>query len=110
MILDFTMVHTATVETYQGAGAYGDIWAAGVDIPCYIETEDVLVTNANGVQVTQRNTTLSADLSYAPLLTVQSKVTSSQLGSDGVARVAKVTLEDSGALNLGLDHVLAVLL
>lgn len=103
-------VHTATVETYLGTGANGPSYAAGVDIACYIDAETVLVTTGTGQQVTQRTTVLYADSSAAALLTVQSRVTSTQLGNDDQARVAKLNVLDVGALMPDMAHVEATLI
>lgn len=109
--LDEFYVHTCTVETYLGESAYGPQYGpASQPVPCWIDGQEVVTVNGSGQQVTQRNTVVNCDISYGPLFTPQSKVTSTQLGGDNVARVAKVNLLDSGALGLGLDHVEATLI
>lgn len=42
------LVHTVTVEAYEGSGAYGDILAAPVTVPCYYEQTTRLVRNSTG--------------------------------------------------------------
>lgn len=101
MILDFGFVHTVDVQTLTGAGAYGDIYADPVtDVPCLIEDTIRLVNDSQGNEVTS-NTTLFAGLEQTTLFTPGSKV----VLPSRTARVITTGVHDSGALQLGLDHV-----
>lgn len=58
-ISDF-YVHKATVETWQGAGAYGDVYAAPVTVPCFAEAKIQLVRGKDGQQVVSGSTLFMA--------------------------------------------------
>lgn len=108
MTLAAFYVHTATVEQYLGSGTTGPRYAASVDIPCFIDAQDVATINSAGQTVTQRSTRLYCDTTYGALLAPLSRVSSVQLNGDQVAHVQTVNIMDSGALALP-DHVEAVL-
>lgn len=55
------LVHTASVEPYEGSGAYGDAFGAPFDLPCYFEQKRQLVRDANGDETVSEGT-LYADL------------------------------------------------
>ena len=103
--LDDFYIHKATVETYLGAGAYGDLFAAPVVLDpdtatgCFIEGKRKLVRNAAGEQVISE-TTLYTSTAHAALFTTDSKVTTDTITS----RVITVNTNDSGPLDLP-DHV-----
>jgi len=105
--LDEFWVHTATVETFTGSGAYGDQFDEMVSLSpdntipngCFIDGKRSLVRNANGEQVVS-STTLYTAVANAPLFTPDSKVTIGGI----VSRVIKVNANDSGSLGLP-DHV-----
>ena len=44
-------VHEVTVETWQGSGAYGDVYAAPVTVTCFAENKVLLVRAKDGQQV-----------------------------------------------------------
>lgn len=54
-IEDF-FVHTVTVETFAGTGAYGDTYAAPATVPGFLEGKVQLVRDATGQQVTSQST------------------------------------------------------
>jgi hypothetical protein len=54
-ISDF-YVHTAQVETWEGAGAYGDVYAAPVTVNCFAEDKIQLVRAKDGQQVVSGST------------------------------------------------------
>jgi hypothetical protein len=54
-ISDF-YVHTAQVETWEGAGAYGDVYAAPVVVSCFAEDKIQLVRAKDGQQVVSGST------------------------------------------------------
>lgn len=49
-------VHTATVETYQGSGAYGDVYAAPVVVACFAEAKRRLVRAKDGQETVSEST------------------------------------------------------
>jgi len=92
-------VHTATVETHTGAGAFGDTYASPQTIACYADDSRKLVRASDGEQVVSE-TTLYTYTTYAGLFTPETKVT---VGGR-TALVVKVNTNDSGSLGLP-DHV-----
>jgi hypothetical protein len=54
------LVHTVTVETYAGTGAYGDTYAPPVEVQCFVEDSRRLVRNADGDQVISEATIYAA--------------------------------------------------
>lgn len=107
-ISDF-FVHTATVETFAGSGAYGDVYNAPVvldpadDNGCYIEGARHLVRDKDGAQVvseTQLYTARSNEALFAP----DSRVTF----NGGTSLVITVSTFDSGDLDLP-DHICVAL-
>lgn len=48
MIPAHLLVHTASVEPYEGSGAYGDVFGAAFDLQCYFEMERKVVRDSNG--------------------------------------------------------------
>lgn len=44
-------VHTATVEPFEGSGAYGEIYGAPASVSCYYEGRRQLVRNGDGDEV-----------------------------------------------------------
>lgn len=42
------LVHTASVEPYQGSGPYGPVYGAAFNLPCYFEATRSLVRDAEG--------------------------------------------------------------
>lgn len=67
-------VHTVQVETFQGAGATGDVYAAPVTVPGLLEGKNVLVRDAAGQQVVAGSTFYCATADGAKF-TPDSKVT-----------------------------------
>jgi hypothetical protein len=98
-------VHTASVETYAGDGAYGPAYDAPVPVACLIDSTTQFTVTAQGEQVTSRATKLFTALAHQGLFAENSRVTSALLGGDGVARVVAVAAVSSGSLGLGLDHL-----
>jgi hypothetical protein len=50
------LVHTASVEPYQGSGAYGDVYGAAVNVPCFYEGVRRLVRDSDGTEVVSEAT------------------------------------------------------
>lgn len=97
--LDEFYVHTVTVETMTGSGAYGDVYAAPVEVPCWLEPKRRLVRNKDGQEVLSTSF-LSCDVAENPKFTPDSKVT-----HDGTtAYVIGVNALTSGELELP-DHL-----
>lgn len=96
--LDAFWVHTATIETFTGAGAYGDVFASPVTVSCFVDPSRRLIRNANGEQVVSEST-LYTPVTNAALFTNDSRVTVNGV----VARVVKVNTLTSGVLDLP-DH------
>jgi hypothetical protein len=49
-------VHTATVEPFEGAGAYGDVYGPKVVVACFAEAKRRLVRAKDGEQVVSEST------------------------------------------------------
>lgn len=95
----FWWVHSGSVETYQGSGPYGPVYADPVDVACWVEGEQKVVTNSEGTEVTSM-TVVRGPLADKDLLAVGSKFT---YGGQ-TAKVLTLAWFDSGSLDLGLDH------
>lgn len=97
-------VHTVTVETYQGAGAYGDIFNAPVILAppngCWVDNARKVVRNKDGLEVVSEASIATSTANFS-LFTTDSKVTINGV----VSRVIKVNNGDSGSLNLPTDHL-----
>lgn len=93
-------VHTATVKTYQGSGAMGDVYGAPVDVDGFLDDGLVVQRTTAGEQLVQQ-TTFYADLADAALFTVESLVTVN--GRDCV--VTAVRPRDGGPLFGAVEHV-----
>lgn len=104
MALASFYVHTLTVETYQGSGSYGPVYATAVSVPGFLDTTVDLAKTGTGEEATSASSMFYCDPTYAALFTVESRVTSSDLGGDGKATVVKVNSLTSGPLGLP-DHV-----
>lgn len=102
--IDLFWIHTATIETFQGDGVTGPVYAAGVSITCLLDADEQLVLSPTGEQVTSSSTMLYTAISNAALFTPGTRVTSTVLGGDNTAKVLKVNPLTSGALALP-DHV-----
>jgi len=98
-ISDF-FVDQCTVETFQGAGAFGDVFATPVTDAGFLEGATKLVRNITGQQVVSSSTwyTSVANQSH---YTPDSKFTDP---NGKVSRVIGVNVNDSGSLGLP-DHV-----
>jgi len=107
--LDAFWVHSASVETLTGSGAYGDVFAAAVVIACFVDDSRKLIRNTMGQEVVSESTLYTSILNSA-LFTPDSKVTvlgdadNDELTPARAARVIKVNANDSGGLDLP-DHV-----
>ena len=92
-------VHSATVETFAGAGAYGDTYAAPVTVKGFLDNGLVLVRTGTIEELTIKAVFYAA-LSDAPKFAPGSRVT---VGGY-VGFVQQARSRDGG--NLGLpDHV-----
>lgn len=91
-------VHTAQVETWEGAGAYGDVYAAPVTVDCFAEDKIREVRSKDG-QVVVSGSTLYMAVTDGALFVPDSRVT-----VDG--RVSYVITQNTNdAPGLGLpDH------
>jgi hypothetical protein len=96
--LDDFWVHTVSVEMFLGAGAYGDIYAAPVNVLGFMDGSRKLVRGANGEQVVSESTFYTYPIT-GPLFATDSRVTQ---GTE-VSYVIKNNTNDSGALGLP-DH------
>lgn len=84
--------HSITVEAYEGAGAYGPVYAAPVTVACFLDEQTRMVRAGDGTQVTSSST------AYADLDTVapaQSRVT---LPDSRQTTVIAALRRDGGAL------------
>lgn len=103
-MLDEFYVHTLTVETYQGEGSMGSVYAAPTTVPGFLDTTANLARTSTTDEATSARSMFYCDPTYAGLFTVQTRVTSTGLGGDGKAVVVRVNSLTSGALGLP-DHV-----
>jgi hypothetical protein len=96
----FWWVNTVTVETYLGSGAFGPSYGSPQQVACWLEDQVKLVRNAKGDQVVSSSCVYAA-LDDAALFAPDSKVTT----PTGVGLVITCRREDSGSLDLGIDHI-----
>ncbi|WP_193118443.1 hypothetical protein [Brachybacterium tyrofermentans] len=55
--LDELFMHTVTVDSWVGVGAYGDVYADTSDsLPCYLDETRKLVRDENGTETTSEAT------------------------------------------------------
>lgn len=104
MTLAMFYVHTVTVETYQGQGANGPVFAAPVQVIGFLDTTSDLARTGTVEEATSASSMFYTDPANAGLFTVQTRVTSALLEGDGKATVVKVNSLTSGGLGLP-DHV-----
>lgn len=97
-------VHQATVETFTGAGAYGDVFAAPVVDTGFLEGATKLVRDQSGQQVIAFSTWYTT-VDNAAHYTSDSRFTDP---NGRVSRVITVNVNDSGSLGLP-DHVAVAL-
>jgi hypothetical protein len=97
--LDDFYVHTLTVETLTGAGALGDVYAAPVSVPGWLEDKRRLVRDKNGQEVVS-SSFFSCDNTHLSKFTPDTKVTI----SGRTAFVIGVANYTSGSLDLP-DHL-----
>ena len=91
-------VHTATVETFTGAGPTGDTYAAPVAVKGFLDDGVVLVQSSAGEQLVQKS------IFYAALSDADKFVPESRISVNGrAAQVATVRRRDGGTLGLP-DH------
>lgn len=96
---DFFTIHTVTVETFLGSGAFGDVYADPVDVVGFMDGSRKIVRDATGQQVVSESQ-FYTNIAKAPLFVTDSKVTYAGASS----LVIKVNPNDSGFLDLP-DHV-----
>jgi hypothetical protein len=96
--LDDFWVHTITVEMFLGAGAYGDIYAAPVNVIGFMDGARKLIRGTNGEQVVSESSFYTYPIT-GPLFVADSRITQ---GTE-VSYVIKTSTNDSGALGLP-DH------
>jgi hypothetical protein len=110
---DFFTIHTFVVETFLGAGASGNVYAAAVTVPCFSDDARRLVRNKDGEQVISESI-LYTYLENAPLFTPGTRVTvlsdadTDELDPSRAALVTRVTAYDAGTLSLP-EHVAVTL-
>ena len=92
-------IHTATVETFTGAGPTGDTYAAPVDVKGFLDDGVVLVQSGAGEQLVQKS------IFYAALADADKFVPESRIAVNGRdAQVSAVRRRDGGTLGLP-DHI-----
>lgn len=92
-------IHTATVETFAGTGAYGDTYMAPVQVQGFLDDGVVLVSTGTSQQLEQKS------IFYAALSDAAKFVPDSRVTVNGrQAWVSSVRRRDGGALGLP-DHV-----
>jgi hypothetical protein len=98
-MISMFFVHTASVETLAGSGAYGDVYAAPVTVPCFADDGNHLVRATTGEEV------VSSTAIYAPIANQSAFTVNTRVTVNGrVATVISVNARTSGALGLP-DHV-----
>jgi predicted alternative tryptophan synthase beta-subunit len=88
-------IHTASVETFTGAGAYGDTYAAAVPVKGFLDDGVVLVRTGTSEQLEQKSIFYAA-LSDAALFAPGSRVTVNGRAS----WVSTTRRRDGGSLGL----------
>lgn len=71
---DGFLVHKATVQTYGGSGAYGDLYATPFTFPCLIDERRRLVRSLDGKEVISE-ATLIAKMAHLDRCTPKSVIT-----------------------------------
>jgi hypothetical protein len=71
--LDSFYVHTVSVQTYQGTGAQGDVFAAAVVVPGWLEDKRRIVRDKDGQEVVS-SSQFSCDVTHLAKFTPDSKV------------------------------------
>lgn len=97
MIPPQLLVHTASVQPYEGSGAYGDAYGTAVDVPCYYEGRRQLVRGSDGAEAVSEGVFYANQDVEVP---VGSRV--SVAGRD--TYVLSVSTLDDGGLT-GLAHI-----
>lgn len=92
-------VHTASVETFTGTGAYGATYATPVPVKGFLDDGVVLVRTGTSDQLVQKSIFYAA-LSDAATLAPKSRITV----NGRVAWVSEARRRDGGSLGLP-DHV-----
>lgn len=90
MIPSQLLVHTIAVEVYEGSGAYGDVLAAPVSVPCYYEQTARMVRSPEGDDV------LSQTQAYTdpPGTLIETLGDGTEVTVPRVTSGSRVTLED----------------
>lgn len=102
---DEFMVHTVTVETYNGEGPWGNTTAPeSAPVPCLIEDSVGLERTATGDTVSTTATLWIMDKTKRPMFTPESIVHL----NGRTATVLRIDDADSGAMGLP-DHLKVVL-
>ena len=92
-------IHTASVETFAGASAYGDTYAAARDVKGFLDDGVVLVRTGTSEQLEQKS------IFYAALSDAAKFVPGSRVTVNGrKAWVSTTRPRDGGSLGLP-DHV-----
>lgn len=94
--------HEAIVETYEGQGAYGDIYSDPATIACWRNEKRQMVRGKGGEEVVSEMTLIITDPADAARVTVDSKVTTNGYTS---YVVAVSTLQDGRPGSWGYTEV-----
>lgn len=65
--------HEATVSTYEGAGPFGETYAAPTPVPCFIDETRKFVRAADGREVVSE-ATITGPVEHGPLFAPESLV------------------------------------
>jgi hypothetical protein len=90
------LVHTVTVETFQGTTAHGPTWATAQSVTGWLDDQTHLVRNGKDEEVIAQSA-FYAPIESAALFAEDSRLT---LPSGRKARVITTNANDSGALPL----------
>ena len=94
------LVHSASVETYLGAGPRGDTYAAAVSVPGLLDDGLIRQQNAQGEQLVE-STRFYTTLAYIDVVTVKSRVTVN--GHNGI--VTRIRRREAGSMFAAVEHL-----
>lgn len=92
----YLLVHSATIEPYEGSGAYGDQYGTPYELPCYHEGRRQFVRASDGTEAVSEGTLYAnvADIPAGSRVQILNRET----------WVITVTTLDDGGLT-GLAHI-----
>lgn len=92
------MMHTVTIEAYEGDGGRGPLYGVPQQVPCYLEQKTRVARAPDGREVTS---TSQVFCDLGPSVTTESRVTLADGRRPAVLQVARF---DTKSL-VGVDHL-----